>query len=234
MSFVDIGVLVDDGITRVVPDELDRHIELIFAAYAVAQGGHLRSTHDGIRPAEAGDLRFHRIFRQRHAFDGDGVGRFARAAVTAVNADVAGQDRQHGDGPGRLLPVSLTLRAPALANVGRFRRTDFTGQLNDAFGRDARYARRPIRSFRGFVITLAENIGFVMTISWCAFRQGFFVITHAVFIEERLIDQIFINQHPRNTCHQRGIGARTNRDPLVFTPCGSVGITRIDNDHPRV
>ena len=133
-----------------VPDELDRHIELIFAAYAVAQGGHLRSTHDGIRPAEAGDLRFHRIFRQRHAFDGDGVGRFARAAVTAVNADVAGQDRQHGDGPGRLLPVSLTLRAPALANVGRFRRTDFTGQLNDAIGRNARYARRPRRGIPRF------------------------------------------------------------------------------------
>ena len=73
-----------------------------------------------------------------------------------------------------------------------------------------------------------------MTVNRCAFRQGFFVITYAVFIEEGLVDEVFINQHPRNTCHQCGIGARTNRDPLVFAACGGVGVARIDNDHPCV
>ena len=74
----------------VVPDELDRHIQLILAAHAVAQGGHFRAAGDGICPAKAGDLRFYRVFRQRHPFDGDGIGRFARAAVTAVDTHVAG------------------------------------------------------------------------------------------------------------------------------------------------
>lgn len=73
-----------------VPDELDRHIQLILAAHAVAQGGHFRAAGDSIRPAKAGDLRFYRVFRQWHPFDGDGIGRFARAAVTAVDTHVAG------------------------------------------------------------------------------------------------------------------------------------------------
>ena len=74
MGFIDIGVLVDDGIARIVPDELNRHVQLIFPTHAVAHGGHLRPAGDGVRPAEAGDLRFDRVIRQRHTFNGDGVG----------------------------------------------------------------------------------------------------------------------------------------------------------------
>jgi hypothetical protein len=32
VGFVDIGMLVDDGIPGIVPDKLNRHIQLIFAA----------------------------------------------------------------------------------------------------------------------------------------------------------------------------------------------------------
>jgi hypothetical protein len=51
VGFIDIGVLVDDGIARVVPDELNRHVQLILP-HAVAQGGHLRPAGDGVRPSK--------------------------------------------------------------------------------------------------------------------------------------------------------------------------------------
>ena len=40
--------------------------------------------------AKAGDGGFYRILQHRQALNGDGIGRFAGAAVTPVNADVAG------------------------------------------------------------------------------------------------------------------------------------------------
>ncbi len=36
-----ISVLVNKAVTGVVPDHLDRHIQLVFALYAIAQDGHL-------------------------------------------------------------------------------------------------------------------------------------------------------------------------------------------------
>lgn len=137
MGFIDIGVLVDEGIARVVPDELNRHVQLILAAHAVAQGGHLRTAGDSVRPAEAGNLRFDRVIRQRHTFDGDGVGGLTRAAVPAVDPHVSGEDRQHRDGAGRQLAVCLALWSPALTDVGRLRGADFAGKLNDAIRRNA-------------------------------------------------------------------------------------------------
>ncbi len=74
MGLIDVGVLVDDGVARVVPQELDRHIQLLFAAHAVAGGGHLRASSDGVGPGEAGDGGLHRIFQHRQTFDSDGVG----------------------------------------------------------------------------------------------------------------------------------------------------------------
>ena len=193
MGFIDIGVLVDEGVARVVPDELNRHVQLILAAHAVAQGGHLRPTGDGVRPAEAGNLRFDRVIRQRHTFDGDGVGGLTRAAVPAVDPDVPGEDRQHRDSAGGQLAVRLALRSPALADISRFSRADFPGKLNDAIGGNTGDAGGPLRRFRRVVIALAENIRFVVTVSRRAFRQRFFVIADAVFVEERLVDQVFVD-----------------------------------------
>ena len=120
-----------------VPDELNRHVQLIFPTHAVAKGGHLRSAGDGVRPAEAGDLRFDRIIRYRHTFDGNGVCRLTRAAVAAANPHVSSQNRQHGDGARRQLAVRLALWSPALADIGRFRGADFPGQLDDTIRRNA-------------------------------------------------------------------------------------------------
>ncbi len=37
---VDLRMLVNQTVARIVPDHFDRHVELIFTAYAVAQSGH--------------------------------------------------------------------------------------------------------------------------------------------------------------------------------------------------
>ena len=73
-----------------------------------------------------------------------------------------------------------------------------------------------------------------MTIGWRTGGQRFLVVSHAVFIEERLIDQILGDHHPRQTRYQRRIGAGANRDPFIFTPGAGVGIARIDDDHPGI
>ena len=73
-----------------------------------------------------------------------------------------------------------------------------------------------------------------MRVSRRAFRQRFFVVADAVLVEERLVDQIFVNHYPCQTGHQRGIGPWTNRDPFIFTSGCRVGIARIDDNHTRV
>ncbi|MNE54831.1 hypothetical protein D3C80_1496440 [compost metagenome] len=74
MGFVDIGMLVGDGVTGIVPDELDRHIQFVLPTNPVAFGGHLRTAHYGIGPAKTGDLRFDRVCQYRHPLNGNGVG----------------------------------------------------------------------------------------------------------------------------------------------------------------
>ena len=65
-------------------------------------------------------------------------------------------------------------------------------------------------------------------------RERFLVVANAVFIKERLVHQIFVNQHPGDTGHQRGVGAGANGDPLIFPTGGGIGVARIDDDHSRV
>ena len=81
---------------------------------------------------------------------------------------------------------------------------------------------------------MAENVGFVVAVWRGAGGKGFFVIADAVFIEERPIDQILTNQYPGDSGHQRGIGARTDGDPFIFPPGGSIGIAGVNDNHPRV
>ena len=234
MGFVDIRMLVDEGIPGVVPDKLNRDIQLIFASDAVTQRGHLRAARDGVGPAKAGDGGFDRIDQHRQALNSQGIGRFARAAVTAVNADVTGQNRQHGNRPGSQLPVSLALRSPALANTGGSGGANFAGQLNDSVDGDPGDPRRPLRRFGGSVLAVAENVGFIVTVWRGAGGKGFFVVADAVFIQERLIDQILVNQYPGDTGYQCGVGAWTDRDPFIFPPGGSIGIAGVNDNHARV
>ncbi|CAH0278609.1 hypothetical protein SRABI106_03226 [Rahnella aquatilis] len=90
VGFIDVGMLVGDGITGIVPDEFDRHIQFVFAAHAIFRGSHLRATGNGISPAKTGNLCFDRIFQHGHAFNGDGIGGFTCATIAAINANIAG------------------------------------------------------------------------------------------------------------------------------------------------
>ncbi len=73
-----------------------------------------------------------------------------------------------------------------------------------------------------------------MAVGRGAFRQRRFVVPDTVFIQEGLIDEIFVDQYPGDTGHQRGVGARTDGDPLVFASGSRIGVTRIDDDHARI
>ncbi|MNE54260.1 hypothetical protein D3C80_1490260 [compost metagenome] len=74
VRFIDVRVLIGDGVTGIVPDELDRHVQFFLATHPITPGGHLRASYNGIGPAKAGDLRFDRVGQYRHTLNGNGIG----------------------------------------------------------------------------------------------------------------------------------------------------------------
>ena len=128
----------------------------------------------------------------------------------------------------------MALRTPSLRNIGRFSAGDFARQLHDTRLGNAGNRRRPLWGLRDTVFALAKNIRLIVAIGWRAFRQRFLVVAYAVLVEERLVNEVFGNHHPRQRGDQRGVGSRANRDPLVFASGTSVGIAWIDNNQPGV
>ena len=51
----------------------------------------------------------------------------------------------------------MTLRPPALADISRFRRTNFTRQLNNTFYRNTGDRGRPLWRFRHAIAALAND-----------------------------------------------------------------------------
>jgi hypothetical protein len=70
----------------------------------------------------------------------------------------------------------MTLRPPALADIGRFGGGNFARQFNNAFARNTGNRRGPLRRFGDTVSALAENISFVVTIGWRTGGQRFLVV----------------------------------------------------------
>ena len=68
MGAVDFRVLVDETVAGVVPDHLDRHVQLVLTAHAVAQGGHFRATFNRIGPHKHGDAGLNRVIQRWHTF----------------------------------------------------------------------------------------------------------------------------------------------------------------------
>lgn len=67
---VDLRMLVNQTVARIVPDHFDRHVELIFTAYAVAQSGHFRAALNRIGPHKHRDTGLNRILQRRHTLKG--------------------------------------------------------------------------------------------------------------------------------------------------------------------
>ena len=68
MRTVDIRMLVNQAVTGIVPDHLNRNIKLVFTAYPVTQGRHLRASLNRVRPHEHRNAGFNRVFQRRHTF----------------------------------------------------------------------------------------------------------------------------------------------------------------------
>src|SRR5690606_33477981 len=85
-----VRVLVDDRIPGVIPEELDWHAELVRPAHAILRRGHFRAALDRVVPREDRDRGFHRVVEGGKAAQADAGAAFARAAVGAGQADVAG------------------------------------------------------------------------------------------------------------------------------------------------
>ena len=124
-------MLVDNGIARVVPHELDGHVQLVRAAHAVPQGGHFRAALDGFCPRKDGDGLFDRVGQEGEGGDGQVGAAFARARAAALQAHVAGEHGHHGDGPRGLLAIGMALGSPALTDVAGLCAADFAREADD-------------------------------------------------------------------------------------------------------
>ncbi|MNT52870.1 hypothetical protein D3C72_1899190 [compost metagenome] len=95
MRAVDVGVLVDNAVTCIVPDHFDGHIEFVFTAHTVAQRRHLRATLNCVSPHKHRNTGLYWIFQRRHALKRHFIGAFARTTVPPMDAHVTGQNREH-------------------------------------------------------------------------------------------------------------------------------------------
>ena len=155
-------MLVGQHVAGVVPHELDRRRQLVHAANAVAFGSELLAAQDGFGPQEEGHVGLDRVLAGRQPDGAHFNVAFARTGVGAGQADVAGEDRQHGDGTHRLLAVGLTLHAVALRDERRFGRADFTRQTNNRRDRHAGNLRGPARRLGQTVLAVAEDVVLVI------------------------------------------------------------------------
>ena len=234
MGAVDIRVLVNQTVTGIVPDHFNRDVQFIFTAHAVTQRRHLWTTFNRVGPHKHRDAGLNGVLQRRHTLKRQVVRTFTRAGITSVDANVTGQNRQHRDSAGGDFPIRMALRPPALADKGRFGCRNFACQLHNTLDRNPGDSRCPLRRFGSAVPTLTEDVSLVVTVGRRIGRQRFLVIADAVFIEERLIDQVFGDHHPGERGNQRGVGTRSNRYPLIFTTGAGIGIARIDDDHPGI
>ena len=162
-AVVDVGMLVEHDVARVVPDELDRGLELDVARLArIGRGAgridrahapgavvHDRVVLDRLVPVEERDAGLDRVpvgeVRQvrgdlvRHA-----ARALARAGAAAGNAHVAGQRRDHRDGARDVAAVGMALRAPALDGRRRAVHVQI-GEPADGVGGNAADGGRPFR-----------------------------------------------------------------------------------------
>ena len=157
MCAVDIRVLVNQTVTGIVPDHLNRNIELIFATNTVTQRSHLRTSLNGVRPHKHRDVVSTGFSSVGIRSNGKLYEPSRAPAVAAVNPNVTGKDCQHRNGTSRYFTVSMTLRSPPLTDICRFSATDFTCQFDDSISRNTGNLRCPFRGLGDTVFRPAQE-----------------------------------------------------------------------------
>src|SRR5471030_2186125 len=161
-------MLVDQTITGIVPDKLNRDVQLILTPHTIAFSRHFGAAFNRVGPQKHRNTGFYRVVEGGHADKRNFITPFAGATVTPTDTDVAGKNRQHGNGPAGDFTVGMPLRPPALTDIGRFGATNFPAQLDNAIGGNAGYFGGPNRGFGGGIRALAQDIGLIMSVGRCA------------------------------------------------------------------
>ena len=129
MRVVDIAMLVGEAVARVIPDEFEIALKLFGAHNASIGRSHFMAVIDGINPLIHGDSGFHRILRRNAADQIHGRFGFALTGISARQANLTQQNRQHADGSSGVFAVRVALRAPTLAHEWRLRGDQVGSQL---------------------------------------------------------------------------------------------------------
>ena len=229
---VDVAMLVRQAVAGVVQHALDVLVELVGARHGGVERRHLGAMVDGLGEQEHGDLRLDGVVTGRQGLQADGVRTLAAAVARARQTDLAGQQRQHHDGPAVQLAVAAALRAPALHDVQRLGSADLGRQLLDAVGGDAADGGGPLGGLLHHVVAGAHDVVLVgLALALGALGHGVLVVADAVGVQELLVHQVVRDQLVRDGGAERGVGAGVDGLPLGGTAHDGIVHAGVDVDH---
>ena len=232
---VDVGMLVGQSVAGIVEQELDAALQLLGLHDAGVQVRHGFRRLDGLVPQEERNLRAHRVFARGEAAHGETDLVFAAAVVHARLANLAKQLRQNHDGTARCLAVGVALRAVTLGDEHGVRLVHFASKVLDALFGNQRDLRSPCRGLRRHVVASAQDVVFVRgVLALCGLRQRLLVIADAILVQELFVSPTVVDDLIRQSCAQRGVGARANRNPLGVVASCRVVQARVDVDDAQV
>ena len=230
MHVVDIGVLVGNAVAGVVPHELDVGVELLLAAHAIGDLGHLSAVVDGVDHREDRDGGGHGVVASRQSLKPNAVGALAHAVVGAGQAHLAHQQGQDHDGHGGHLAIGAALRAPALDHEHVLSSRNLFGEAADAVGRDAAQGSSPLGGLLHHVIAGAHDVvGVGLVLALGALRHRGFVETDAVGVEELVIDLVVHDELVGDGRNEGSVGARVDGQPLGGMTHGRVVHAGVDD-----
>ena len=226
-------MLVDERVRLGVPDELDVVPEGRRAAHGGGFGRERGGVDDGLRPQEDGHAHLDGVgARGQTGFKAVGVA-LAGTRIGAGQADLAEQNREHGDARRLRFAVHAALRRPALRDEAGLRGGHVAGKAHDALCGHVRDAGGALGRLRSLVGTEAEDVAAVARAGLGGRRERVLVVADRVAVDEGLVDEVLGDEHVGDRLAEGRVGAGTDRNPLGVASGHRVGVDRVDEDHAR-
>ena len=233
---VEVAVLVGEHVGGHRPDELDVRLQRVPAARFEAEHAmvatHLVAAQHRFGPEEAGDaqavgvLTFgkHVPERARGGLAGESAG------PSALNAHVAGDGGEGHAGAHHLLAVGAALHGVALVEDGGPGGGVLAGEAGDRVPGDGGDRLGPGGGL-GDAVAGAEDVVAVRLLPGSLGGHLGCIEAAAAARDEVGVVEALGDDDVGHGGHQRGVGARAERDPLVGQAGGARGVARIEADH---
>ena len=225
-----VGVLVREAVSAVLNQELDVGGQLVRTLNAIVQRSHLMTVINCICPGKDRNLGLAGVVAANPGKT-DAVSGNVQTRRSTRLAQLAHQQRKQRNGQASKLAVGVALNAVVLADERRLSFCQFVRQLRDALGRNQRNGSSPLGGLLYLVVAQAHNVGLVRhVLASVCLGHGVFGEANAVGVQEVACNFTFFDQHVCDSSNQSGIGARTNRQPLIVRVAQRVVEARVNVD----